>query len=98
MLMQQIATDGSVQNIVYVWYPEAQNNQKLLDQENYAGPLLQMICQQSAVHCLWVDLRPAFAGHYAQYIMGDGIHPTSAASQSAADVIWTAMKQECVAQ
>jgi len=97
-LMKTIASDGTVQHIVYLWYPEAQGNAKLLDQENYVRPLLQMTCEQSTVPCLWVDLRPAFAGHYAEYIMGDGIHPTAAGSQASADALWAAMQAQCIAQ
>jgi hypothetical protein len=48
--------------------------------------------------CVFVDTRPAFEGHTADYIKSDHVHPTPAGAQVLADLLWNAMKDHCVAQ
>ena len=47
---------------------------------------------------LYVDLRPTFAGHYAEYIEADGINPTSTGAAVAATAIWDTLAAKCLAQ
>jgi hypothetical protein len=61
-------------------------------------PLIQASCAASPVTCHWLDLRPTFAGHYADYILPDGINPTQAGSEASAAAIWSLMQQRCIAQ
>jgi hypothetical protein len=48
--------------------------------------------------CVFIDTRPAFEGHLADYIKGDHIHPTQAGAQVIADLIWKQMQAHCIAQ
>jgi hypothetical protein len=52
-----------VGDIVYFYYPDPVDaaERALAD---VLRPLVQEACQGSPVPCHWVDLRPAFAGHY----------------------------------
>ena len=81
---------------------------------DYAYPLAEQICCGSSftatatsntcagntagTQCTFVDTRPAFEGHIADYIKSDHVHPTPAGSQVIADLVWNAMVDNCVAQ
>ena len=95
-LFAQMAQDG-VSHVVYVFYPNPVDA-KLAQKVDALRPLAQRACEQSAVPCHFVDLRPSFEGHYSEYILSDGINPTTAGAQAAADTIWATMQLECIAQ
>jgi lysophospholipase L1-like esterase len=81
---------------------------------DYAYPLAEKICcgssftstatqytcsgQTSGTQCIFVDTRPAFEGHVADYIKSDHVHPTPAGAQVIADLLWNAMAANCIAQ
>jgi lysophospholipase L1-like esterase len=81
---------------------------------DYAYPLAEQICcgssftstptsytctgNPSGVECVFVDLRPAFEGHIADYIKSDHVHPTDAGAQVIADLVAGAMSKYCIAQ
>jgi hypothetical protein len=48
--------------------------------------------------CVFIDVRPAFEGHLADYIKSDNVHPTQAGAQVIADLIWKQMQAHCIAQ
>jgi lysophospholipase L1-like esterase len=48
--------------------------------------------------CVFVDTRPSFEGHLADYIKSDHVHPTPAGAQVIADLVWKAMQDNCIAQ
>jgi hypothetical protein len=48
--------------------------------------------------CVFIDTRPAFEGHLADYIKSDNVHPTQAGAQVIADLIWSQMQTHCIAQ
>jgi hypothetical protein len=48
--------------------------------------------------CVFIDTRPAFEGHLADYIKSDKVHPTQAGADVVADLIWTQMQNHCIAQ
>jgi hypothetical protein len=50
------------------------------------------------VKCLFIDTRPAFEGHLADYIKSDNVHPTQAGADVIANLIWTQMQANCIAQ
>jgi len=52
----------------------------------------------SSTKCVFVDTRPAFEGHIADYIKSDNVHPTPAGAQVIANLVWNAMKANCIAQ
>ena len=52
----------------------------------------------SGTPCMFIDIRPAFEGHVADYIKSDHVHPTDAGAKVIADLIAGAMRAYCVAQ
>jgi hypothetical protein len=52
----------------------------------------------NGTQCVFIDTRPAFEGHIADYIKPDHVHPTPAGAQVIADLIWGAMTNYCIAQ
>jgi lysophospholipase L1-like esterase len=48
--------------------------------------------------CVFVDTRPSFEGHLADYIKDDHVHPTPAGAQVISDLLWKAMQDHCIAQ
>jgi hypothetical protein len=95
-LLAKMAADG-VLHVLYVSYPDPVDA-GLRAKMDALRPLLQDVCDGSAVTCHWLDLRPTFAGNYAELILADGINPTAAGSQVTARAIWDVMQQYCVAQ
>ena len=95
-LLSQMAQDG-VQHVVYFFYPEPVDVvvQAKMD---VLRPLIQGACESSPVPCHWLDLQPTFAGHYADYVLADGMNPTDVGSAATAAAIWTTMQENCVAQ
>jgi hypothetical protein len=81
---------------------------------DYAYPLAEQLCCGTTFsstlqnysctgvlggsECIFIDPRPAFEGHTADYIKNDMVHPTPAGAQVIADLIWGAMHANCVAQ
>jgi len=81
---------------------------------DYAYPLAEQICcgstftstatsytcsgNTSGTECVFVDIRPAFEGHIADYIKSDHVHPTDAGAQVIADLLAGAMRAYCIAQ
>jgi hypothetical protein len=95
-LLSQMAQDG-VQNVVYFFYPDPVDA-ALQAKMDLLRPLVQDACTSSPVPCHWLDLRPTFAGHYADYVLPDGMNPTDVGSAATASAIWTTMQQNCIAQ
>jgi lysophospholipase L1-like esterase len=97
-LFTQMGTDG-VESVVYFFYPENQTNATQRAKVDVLRTELQAICYSSvSPKCYGVDLRPVFEGHFSEYVMSDGIHPTAAGSQASAEAIWKVMQDNCVAQ
>jgi hypothetical protein len=95
-LFAQFAADG-VEHVVYVFYPDPVDA-NVRARMDALRPLAESACAESRVACEWLDLRSVFAGHYAEYIQGDGLNPTAAGSQASAAAIWSVMQQRCIAQ
>ncbi len=95
-LLSQMA-QGGVQHVVYFFYPDPVDA-AMLAKMDVLRPLLQGACASSLVPCHWLDLRPTFAGHYADYVLADGMNPTDAGSAATASAIWSTMQQNCIAQ
>lgn len=93
-LLKQMGSDGVVK-VFYLFYPDPQQNLGgLKGKLDVLRPLIQNEVNKSTTpKAYWLDLRPVFAGKYAQYILSDGIHPTTAGSIAAADAIWAEMQK-----
>jgi hypothetical protein len=94
-LLGQMGADG-VEDVIWVGYP-GPADAVLRAKMELLQPLLQGVCAGSVVPCHWVDLEPAFADHYAEYMAADAI-PTAAGADVAAAEIWSVMQRRCVAQ
>lgn len=95
-LFGKMASDGTVQDVVWMWYPLVPNNPRLNALEQFIEPRIQGLCQASTVRCHWVPLAPVWAGH-PEYT-SDGLHPTAAGAQASADAVWARMQADCIAQ
>ena len=97
-LFSKMGSDG-VQSVVYFFYPENQKNATQRAKIDVLRSLLQPICESAvSPKCYGVDRRPVFDGHFTEYVMSDGIHPTAAGSQASAEAIWATMQKNCIAQ
>jgi hypothetical protein len=97
-IMMDMKATG-VSDVVYFFYPHVPAGGKDL-MDNYASPLAKKNCEEGSdatYRCHFVSLVEAFEGH-PEFILADGIHPTSAGADAQATVIWDAMKKNCVAQ
>ena len=95
-LFAKMATEN-VQQVVYVFYPDP-GDANVRARLDALRPLVQSACQNAPLPCHWLDLRAAFAGHYADYIQADQLNPTDAGSRTSAEAIWSVMQQYCIAQ
>jgi lysophospholipase L1-like esterase len=97
-LFSQMGSDG-VESVVYFFYPENQKNATQRAKVDVLRSLLQEVCAASvSPRCYEVDLRPVFEGHFTEYVLSDGIHPTAAGSRASAEAIWKVMQDNCIAQ
>ena len=93
-LLDTMGRNG-VLKVIYFFYPDPQGSlqQTLQPKLDTLRPRIQnIVLNQTAPICYWLDLRPAFAGNYSQYILSDGIHPTAAGSLAAANAIWSVVQ------
>jgi hypothetical protein len=95
-LLARMASDG-VEHVFYAFYADPVDP-AVRERMDALRPLIQSACESSPVPCHWIDLRTAFAGHYADYIRSDGLNPTPAGAQASAAAIWSTMQAYCVAQ
>jgi len=94
-LLAQMAQDG-VGRVLWFFYPDPADA-VLRAKLDVIHPLLQAVCESSAVPCYWLDLQPTFAGHFGEYMQTDFV-PTPLGAQAAASAIWATMEQNCIAQ
>jgi hypothetical protein len=88
-------SDDGVSHVVFVGYPDP-TPPAARAKLDVLRPMLEEACAASAAPCLWVDLRPDFAGHYAEYVQPDGLNPTPAGAEVAARAIARAMSEACI--
>ena len=86
-----VATDGTVQQIVYVLMPEL----PAIYGVAALRPLMQQACATSAIPCYFLDLQMYWAGH-PEYT--SGILPSDAGARVIATQLWMIMKNNCIAQ
>ncbi len=96
-LLAEMAADG-VEHVVYFFYADAAANDALRDGIDVLRPLIENACGRSPVPCHWLDLRPVFEGHYAEYVVGvDGIVFSDAGAQATARAVWELVEARCIA-
>ncbi len=94
-LLEEAAGDG-VEEVIYFFYPHvAGMNVSLNPTLDYAYPLARDLCESATgLHCTFVDTRAAFEGH-PEYIILDGIHPSTSGSEAIAQLVWEVMEDNC---
>lgn len=91
-LINRMEEDGAVK-VFYLFYPDPlQDYNGLKGKLDSLRPIIQNTVEGSVEpKGYFLDMRPVFEGNYSQYILSDGIHPTTAGSNAAADAIWKEM-------
>jgi len=92
-LLAHIASDGTVEHVVYYLCPELPT----IPGVAALRPGLQQACATSAVPCHFIDLQPLWANH-PEYTAADGIQASPAGANVIADAIWATMQDNCVEQ
>lgn len=95
LLLQRMAEDG-VEHVFYFFYPDPVGDANLEGGLNALRPLIENACGKSPLACHWLDLRPVYAGHYAEYAGADGFVPSNAGADASALALWQLMQARCV--
>jgi len=90
-LLLRVATDGTVQHIIYFLMPELAN----IPGVTALRPLFKSACEQSSVPCHFIDLQTRWS---PQYTAPGDTFPNNAGAQVLANEIWTTMQDQCIAQ
>lgn len=90
--------DDGVEHLVYFFYPDPQIDDRLKAMADALRPLMAQACADAPLPCYWLDLRPTFAGNYAEYVVPGELTHTDAGAAASAEAIWGVMQQRCVAQ
>ncbi len=94
VLFSQMNTDG-VEQVVFAGYPNPVPDD-ISAKMDRLRPLLEQACSESPVPCLWIDLRLTFDGHEDEFVLPDGINPTSRGAEASATALWSAMQESCI--
>lgn len=89
--------EGGVEAAVFVSYPDPQVPE-VFEKMEILRPMLEDACAASSVPCSFLDLRESFSGNESEFILDDGLNPTTEGSQAAAAAIWDVMLESCIAQ
>lgn len=95
--LAKVASDGTVQHIVYYLYPQLPASGPGADVGPKLQPGMQAACAASTVPCHFLYLEPLFAGH-PEYIGGDNLHPSDAGGKVIGQNVWKIMQENCIAQ
>ena len=94
-LLAQVASDGTVQDVIYFLVARAARHPGRRDAATLAAASLR---GQHAVRCHFLDLQPIWANHPEYTAPGAIPVPTDAGGIAIADAIWSLMQQRCIAQ
>jgi hypothetical protein len=86
---------SGTKKVIWMRYPDPQGSNwaTLKANQDVYNPEVEKICKASTEpKCQWIDMRPVWEGHYAQYT-SDGIHPTTAGGTATAEAFWKAAKE-----
>lgn len=92
-LLAKVASDGTVEHIVYYLMPELPS----IPGVAALRPELTRACAESSVPCHFLDLQPLWSGH-PEYTASDGIQASEAGATVIGDQIWAIMRAQCIAQ
>lgn len=92
-LLALIASDGTVEDIIYFLTPELGGIPGVAT----LRPLVKQSCEGSTIRCHFLDLQPLWAGHSDYTAPGDTF-ASEMGAQVLADAIWGIMQDKCIAQ
>jgi hypothetical protein len=92
--LDQMASDGTVQHVIYSLYPEGGITPAVAD----LRPGMQAACASSPVPCRFLDLQPLWEGHPEYNREQEQINPSDEGSRVIAESIWSIMEENCIAQ
>jgi hypothetical protein len=81
---------GGTKKVLWMRYPDPQGTSwaTLKTNQDLFNPLVKSLCDTVKLpKCVWIDLRPVWAGHYTEYTT-DGIHATNAGGTATAEAFW----------
>jgi hypothetical protein len=96
-LLGKIASDGTVEHIVYFLQPELPT----IPGVAVMRPQLQQACEESVVPCHFLDLEPLWqqrSDDEPSYTADDGIQASIKGGTVIGEAIWKIMQAECIAQ
>jgi hypothetical protein len=91
--LAKVASDGTVEHIVYFLMPELPRIPGVRE----LRPLLVEACDRSTVPCHFLDLQPFWEGH-PEYTDGSELQSSEEGAVVIADEIWRIMQENCIAQ
>jgi hypothetical protein len=86
-LLDTVAADGTVQHVIYYFYPDLTFSPLFPAAADFLRPQMQAACENSPVPCHFLDLRPVFAGH-PEFIGPDNLHPSVPGSDAMAGALF----------
>jgi hypothetical protein len=92
--LAKVASDGTVQDIIYFLYPVLATIPRVAD----LHPLMKQACDASKVPCYFLDLQPSWADHPEYTDSASNIQASKAGATVIGDEIWKIMQQNCIAQ
>jgi len=92
-LLGKIASDGTVEQVVYFLPPEL----SMIPGVSALRPRVLEACAASAVPCHFIDLQAVWLAHAGESL-DTGLLPNDAGAHLVADAIWSTMQQNCIAQ
>jgi len=91
--LSKVASDGTVDHIIYVLCPELANIPRVAD----LRPLMRNACAGSTVPCYFLDLQPLWVNH-AEYTAAGDLFASETGASVVAQAIWSVMQDNCIAQ
>lgn len=91
-LLTAIASDGTVEHIVYYLVPELPTIQGVAA----LRPQLTQACGDSAVPCHFLNLQDSWEASYTD--PNNGIQASAAGATKIAELVWRVLREHCIAQ
>ena len=95
-LFATMAADG-VRELVYFYYAEPFEQPAIAAELGAMRPLIRAACENAALECHFLDLRPVFEGREAEYYARDGLTFNDAGAGAAAKAVFELVQRRCLA-
>jgi hypothetical protein len=93
--LSRVASDGTVEHIVYFLVPELMNIPGVAEMR----PRLRQVCAASTVPCHFIDLQEVWEqGDPLKYTAGNGFQASADGGVAIGRAVWATMQTHCIAQ